>query len=58
MGIATFAASTGGDAASTITSATTDLLPQLLTVGGAAVAVGAGVLVLRKGWSFFKKLAG
>jgi hypothetical protein len=42
---------------STITGATGDLLPQLLQVGGAAVAVGAGVLVLKRGWSFFKGLS-
>jgi len=43
--------------ASTITDATATLLPQLLTVGGAAILVGAGVLVLRRGWSFFKGLS-
>lgn len=43
--------------ASTITDATTTLLPQLLTVGGAAIVVGAGVLVLRRGWAFFKGLS-
>lgn len=40
--------------ASTITDATSTLLPQLLVVGGAGIVVGAGVLVLRRGWSFFK----
>jgi hypothetical protein len=45
------------DPVSTITSATTSLLPDLLAVGGAAVAVGAGVLVLKRGWGFFKGLA-
>jgi hypothetical protein len=43
--------------ASTITDATTTLLPQLLTVGGAAIVVGAGILVLRRGWGFFKGLS-
>lgn len=42
---------------STITSSTADLLPQLLQVGGAAIVVGAGVLVLRRGWQFFKGLS-
>jgi hypothetical protein len=42
------------DAASVISTATTDLLPTLLTVGGAGIAVGAGVLILRRGWGFFK----
>jgi hypothetical protein len=42
---------------STITDATSDLLPQLLAVGGVAITVGAGVLVLRRGWSFFKGLS-
>lgn len=41
----------------TITDATTTLLPQLLAVGGAAIVVGAGVLVLRRGWGFFKGLS-
>jgi hypothetical protein len=42
---------------STIIDATTQLLPQLLLVGGAGIVVGAGVLVLRRGWGFFKGLA-
>lgn len=42
---------------STITTATNGLLGDLLGVGGAAIAVGAGVLVLRRGWKFFKSLS-
>jgi hypothetical protein len=42
---------------STITDATSTLLPQLLAVGGAGIAVGAGILVLRRGWGFFKGVA-
>lgn len=42
---------------STITTATADLLPDLLAVGGVAIGVGAGILVLRRGWSFFKGLS-
>jgi len=48
------AAAVPADATSVITTATTDLLPTLLAVGGAGIAVGAGVLVLRRGWGFFK----
>lgn len=43
--------------ASTITAATAELLPQLLLVGGAGIVVGAGLLVLRRGWGFFKGVA-
>ena len=53
--IASFVAAT--TPADVITGATTTLLPQLLTVGGAAILVGAGVLVLRRGWGFFKGLS-
>jgi hypothetical protein len=42
---------------STITDATAGLLSDLLGVGAAAIAVGAGVFVLRRGWSFFKSMA-
>ena len=42
---------------STITTATASLLPDLLAVGGAAIVVGAGILVLRRGWGFFKGLS-
>ena len=50
-------AATVADPVATITSETSGLLGDLLTVGGAAVAVGAGVLVLRRGWAFFKGLS-
>jgi len=43
--------------ADVIEGATSTLLPQLLSVGGAAILVGAGVLVLRRGWGFFKGLS-
>jgi len=36
-----------------ITTATTDLQPTLLAVGGLAIGVSAVVLALRKGWRFF-----
>lgn len=42
---------------STITSATTDFLPQMLAVGGVAIVVSAGILVLRRGWGFFRGVA-
>lgn len=45
------------DPVATITTETAGLLGDLLTVGGAAIAVGAGILVLRRGWSFFKGLS-
>lgn len=45
------------DPVSTITTATSGLLGDLLQVGGVAIAVGAGILVLRRGWSFFKGLS-
>lgn len=44
------------DVLTTITGATTDLLPTLLSVGGAAIVIGAGILALRKGWGFFKSM--
>lgn len=40
-----------------ITNATSGMLGDLTTVGTAAIAVGAGVFILRRGWSFFKSLA-
>jgi len=45
-----------GDVSSVITTATADLLPTLLSVGGIAIGVAAGILALRKGWGFFKGL--
>jgi hypothetical protein len=44
-------------AVTTITTATTSLLPDLLAVGGAAIGVGVGVYILRRGWQFFKSLS-
>lgn len=41
---------------STITSATSSLQGDLLTVGGIAVGVGAAVFALRKGWKFFRSM--
>jgi hypothetical protein len=46
-----------GDAATTITGAAADLLPQLTIVAGAAIGVGVGVLIFRRGWSLFRGLA-
>lgn len=40
-----------------ITTATADLLPTLLSIGGIAIGVGAGIFALRKGWAFFKGTA-
>lgn len=42
---------------STIQGATTEFLPQMLAVGGAAILVSAGILVLRRGWGFFRGVA-
>lgn len=41
-----------------ITAATPTLGTDLLAVGGAAIAISAGVYGLKKGWAFFKGLAG
>jgi hypothetical protein len=38
-----------------IQGATDGLLPVLLAVGGAGIAVSAGLLALSKGWGFFRK---
>lgn len=48
--------STPTDTVGVITSGTADLLPTLLSVGGIAVGVSAGVLGLKKGWGFFSKM--
>jgi hypothetical protein len=50
-------AMTTDPAVTTITTATTNLLPDLLAVGGAAILVGVGVYILKRGWSFFKSLS-
>lgn len=42
---------------SAILDATSDYLPQLTAVAVGAIAVGAGVLVFRRGWGFFKGLS-
>lgn len=42
----------------TVTSNSSNLLPILLTVGGAGILVSAGVLALRKGWGVFRGLIG
>jgi len=42
---------------STISDATSTFLPQMLGVGGAAIVVSAGILVLRRGWGFFRGVA-
>lgn len=44
------------DPVTTITTATSDMGTELLTVGGAAIGVGVLVFVLRRGWGFFKSL--
>lgn len=41
-----------------IQSAVGTLGPDLLAVGGAAIAIGAGIFGLRKGWKFFRGLIG
>ena len=48
---------TAPDPVSTITTATSSLQGDLLQVGGVAVGVGAAILVLRRGWAFFKGLS-
>lgn len=42
---------------STISAATADFLPQMLAVGGVAIIASAGILVLRRGWGFFRGVA-
>ena len=39
-----------------LTSATSDLQTELLAAGTAAVAIGAVVFALRKGWRFFRAM--
>ena len=46
-----------GDVTAVVTTATADLLPTLLAIGGVAIGVGAGIFALRKGWAFFKGMA-
>ena len=40
----------------TITANTTTLGADLLAVGGAGIAVAAGVWGLRKGWKYFRSM--
>lgn len=42
----------------TVTSSTSNLLPVLLTIGGLAIVVAAGILALRKGWGLFRGMIG
>lgn len=44
-------------AVTTITGAVTDFLPSLMTVGGTAIGIGAGVLLLTRGWGLLKRFA-
>jgi len=46
-----------GIAVTTITSAVADFLPSLMTVGGTAIGIGAGVLLLTRGWGLLKRFA-
>lgn len=41
---------------SQLTSSTSNLQTELLGAGGAAVAIGAVVFALRKGWKFFRSM--
>lgn len=41
----------------TITTATSGMLGQLLAVGGIGIGIGAGVLVLKRGWTMLKTFA-
>lgn len=42
---------------STLTTAVTDMGPQLLQVGGVALGVGVIVLLLTRGWGLIKRFA-
>jgi hypothetical protein len=44
-------------ATTTVTGAVADFLPQLMTVGGVAIGIGAGVLLLSRGWGLVKRFA-
>lgn len=46
------------DVIGTISSNTDDLKETVLQAGGLGLAVGAALLALRKGWSYFKSLIG
>lgn len=40
----------------TVTSNSSNLLPILLTLGGAGIVVAAGVLALKGGWGIFRSM--
>jgi hypothetical protein len=42
----------------TITSNTSNVLPIVLTAGGAGIVVAAGYLALKKGWGAFRGMIG
>lgn len=44
-------------AVTTITTAVADFLPSLMTVGATALGIGAGVLLLRRGWGLIRGFA-
>lgn len=50
-------ATTGGTAADTIVTASANLLPQLTIVAAAAITVGVGLLVFRRGMGVLKGLS-
>lgn len=54
---ATLAETTGSGAGATIVSGLSDLAPQLTIVAAGAIAVGAVVLVFRRGWGLAKGLS-
>lgn len=45
------------DPSDSIATATAGYLPELAAVAVGAITVGAGVLVFRRGWGFFKGLS-
>lgn len=45
------------DALTTITTATANFLPDLMAVGGVAIGIGAGVLLLTRGWGLLRRFA-
>jgi hypothetical protein len=46
-----------GIAVTTISTAVADFLPQLMSVGATAIGIGAGVLLLSRGWGLLKRFA-
>lgn len=46
-----------GIAVTTISGAVADFLPQLMSVGATAIGIGAGVLLLSRGWGLLKRFA-